>query len=374
MSTARKGPLLAPPADPPPRPVRWDDDEDDDVEPPKRKAWYSYLPLLAAVILMLLPHPSLLIVLVNYHLLVLNSPAQFLTHLAITYTLTFLAFSSLILILARDPGPVDADKAPETTAGSLDDMDFMQALLATEDLEPQTQAPGRWCKKCAASKPERTHHCSTCGRCVLKMDHHCFWLGDRCIGHRTYSAFIHLLTCITLLSVYVAALCVEAVYFAFTNPLAIDENTPLHDIYLAFYGIIMTLVFGSFWIYHLYLVTTNQTTLEHLSPYLLLRHLPPLPEQTDQSHFLSNPPLEHELSYAQRRVVREAHFHLRIYDVGWRKNWGQVVGWDRPWGWLHRLTVGGGGKGDGRTFPHNPRADDLLARLAAEIVAVDKHE
>lgn len=29
------------------------------------------------------------------------------------------------------------------------------------------------CKKCIAPKPPRTHHCSICNRCVLKMDHHC---------------------------------------------------------------------------------------------------------------------------------------------------------------------------------------------------------
>lgn len=29
------------------------------------------------------------------------------------------------------------------------------------------------CKKCIAPKPPRTHHCSVCQRCVLKMDHHC---------------------------------------------------------------------------------------------------------------------------------------------------------------------------------------------------------
>ena len=29
------------------------------------------------------------------------------------------------------------------------------------------------CKRCAAFKPIRAHHCSICGRCVVKMDHHC---------------------------------------------------------------------------------------------------------------------------------------------------------------------------------------------------------
>lgn len=30
----------------------------------------------------------------------------------------------------------------------------------------------RFCKKCQAYKPPRTHHCRRCGRCILRMDHH----------------------------------------------------------------------------------------------------------------------------------------------------------------------------------------------------------
>ncbi|KAI0057823.1 zf-DHHC-domain-containing protein [Artomyces pyxidatus] len=29
------------------------------------------------------------------------------------------------------------------------------------------------CTKCGVTKPERTHHCRICNRCVLKYDHHC---------------------------------------------------------------------------------------------------------------------------------------------------------------------------------------------------------
>ncbi len=32
-----------------------------------------------------------------------------------------------------------------------------------------------YCLKCEAYKPERSHHCSICQKCVLKMDHHCPW-------------------------------------------------------------------------------------------------------------------------------------------------------------------------------------------------------
>ncbi|CAM9376275.1 palmitoyltransferase ZDHHC16-like [Lampetra fluviatilis] len=47
------------------------------------------------------------------------------------------------------------------------------------------------CKRCIAPKPPRTHHCSICNRCILKMDHHCPWLNN-CVGnynHRYFFSF-----------------------------------------------------------------------------------------------------------------------------------------------------------------------------------------
>ena len=44
------------------------------------------------------------------------------------------------------------------------------------------------CKKCIAPKPPRTHHCSVCDACCLKMDHHCPWLNG-CVGHFNHRFF-----------------------------------------------------------------------------------------------------------------------------------------------------------------------------------------
>ncbi|XP_059152933.1 palmitoyltransferase ZDHHC16-like [Physella acuta] len=48
------------------------------------------------------------------------------------------------------------------------------------------------CKKCIAPKPPRTHHCTICASCILKMDHHCPWLNN-CVGfynHRYFFLFV----------------------------------------------------------------------------------------------------------------------------------------------------------------------------------------
>ena len=102
---------------------------------------------------MLAPHPSLLIVLTQYHWKLLQARGWFVTHLVITYTLSFLAFSSLIVILARDPGPVQQEKTSDRAVD--EDMDFTQALLSTN--EDDMTSPGKWCRKCWAPKPPRTH-------------------------------------------------------------------------------------------------------------------------------------------------------------------------------------------------------------------------
>lgn len=43
----------------------------------------------------------------------------------------------------------------------------------------------RYCKRCQAWKPERAHHCSVSGRCILKMDHYCIWVVN-CVGLLNY--------------------------------------------------------------------------------------------------------------------------------------------------------------------------------------------
>ncbi|XP_013882961.1 probable palmitoyltransferase ZDHHC16 isoform X1 [Austrofundulus limnaeus] len=57
------------------------------------------------------------------------------------------------------------------------------------------------CKKCVTPKPPRTHHCSICNICVLKMDHHCPWLNN-CVGHFNHRYFFSFCLYMTLGCIY----------------------------------------------------------------------------------------------------------------------------------------------------------------------------
>jgi len=46
----------------------------------------------------------------------------------------------------------------------------------------------QWCDVCQGYKAPRAHHCRKCGRCVLKMDHHCPWINN-CVGHYNHGHF-----------------------------------------------------------------------------------------------------------------------------------------------------------------------------------------
>lgn len=67
------------------------------------------------------------------------------------------------------------------------------------------------CKKCNNIKPPRTHHCSVCQACVVKMDHHCPWVNN-CVGHGNYRYFYGFLLWTTVATFYLSVVMIPAVF------------------------------------------------------------------------------------------------------------------------------------------------------------------
>ncbi|KAM0671884.1 hypothetical protein CWI42_040210 [Ordospora colligata] len=74
----------------------------------------------------------------------------------------------------------------------------------------------KFCKKCINYRPERAHHCSSCGHCIKKMDHHCFWINN-CVNYDNQGHFIRFLLFSALANFVVflsaAAKCVQILVY-----------------------------------------------------------------------------------------------------------------------------------------------------------------
>jgi len=80
--------------------------------------------------------------------------------------------------------------------------DKLELNESDANVETLVKLPYRFCTKCNLPKPMRTHHCSVCGTCCLKMDHHCPWFGT-CIGFRNYKHFFMFVLLVNVLAIWV---------------------------------------------------------------------------------------------------------------------------------------------------------------------------
>lgn len=148
-----------------------------------------------------------------------------------------------------------------------------ESRSTTTSLTVKANGEVRFCKKCQARKPDRAHHCSTCRRCVLKMDHHCPWLAT-CIGLRNHKAFLLFLIYTTLFSLFCFAVGGSWLWEEIVSDTTyIETLMPVQYVVLTVIAGIIALVVGAFTAWHIMLASRGQTTIECLEK---TRYLSPL--------------------------------------------------------------------------------------------------
>ena len=134
----------------------------------------------------------------------------------------------------------------------------------------------RYCFMCNLFKPDRCHHCSSCEKCILNMDHHCPWVNN-CIGFFNRKYFILLLVYVFLMTyfywisaIYDTFECAlwiiglfKAYNFGDTFPVLIFSQKVLSI--LLWLGIfVLSMLITMFSRFHFKLLFENKTTIENL--------------------------------------------------------------------------------------------------------------
>ncbi|XP_014208446.1 palmitoyltransferase ZDHHC16A [Copidosoma floridanum] len=225
------------------------------------------------------------------------------------------------------------------------------------------------CKKCIKPKPPRTHHCSVCNKCILKMDHHCPWLNN-CVGHFNHRYFFQYMVFTVLGIIFIIVFGIQLAYEEFFlspepelegHPVRIINNSELVPVpesfdhlsmeereeiarqaanrreneykrklilLAAFIAVATLLSLGGLTVWHAILINRGESSVEgHINASL------------------------------EKKFKAQGKKYRNPYDFGWRDNWRLFLGLkDRNWWYI--------------LFPstHKPYGDGLLWNT------VDKNE
>jgi palmitoyltransferase len=214
---------------------------------------------------------------------------------------SLLSISSFLLLVRtkQDPGEIEINsKGILERQITLSDSSIK---LKYTPLMIMKLMPCNGCKFCKISElPLRSNHCEKCERCIRKYDHHCKLIGG-CIGENNHLVFV--------LFLFTQSLIFVLGIFALIKRLSVQQNFVkfLMFGYIAIIGFIVS-VFGIYFIFHIYLLLTNQTTYEIF--------------HKNQCPYLRIFKQERIKIYLDRGIELGANFSFHPFDSGIRKNLG----------------------------------------------------
>ncbi|XP_047312332.1 probable protein S-acyltransferase 7 [Impatiens glandulifera] len=184
--------------------------------------------------------------------------------------IVFTAYDLLLLLITsgRDPGIIPRNANPpesEAIDGIPEGVNSQRLPRTREVTVNGVHVMIKYCDTCMLYRPPRSSHCSICNNCVERFDHHCPWVGQ-CIGLRNYRFYFMFVSSTTILCLYVFG-------FSWVYIKRIMDSEGINiwkamiktpaSIALILYTFICMWFVGGLSAFHLYLMSTNQTTYEN---------------------------------------------------------------------------------------------------------------
>lgn len=139
----------------------------------------------------------------------------------------------------------------------------VKEFLETEEIEKRNYT---FCRKCNKKRPLRTHHCSICDKCIIRMDHHCPWINN-CIGIKNYKMFYLLILYTTILFCFVFITLSYSIISGYNKKILIIDGFYIYNLFfLCLISFVFSIVFLVFLKYHTqFVIIKNRTTLENIA-------------------------------------------------------------------------------------------------------------
>lgn len=197
------------------------------------------------------------------------SPGVSVLHRYAAYAVVAINFVAFVLCSVVQPG-----KVTEENSGRLRGMYSQDDHLFFDGD----------CETCKTHKPPRSKHCSLCDACVVRCDHHCFWV-NACVGLHNHRWFLLWLATLFVICTYGCYLLFLTMASFVRQHRLWEAEVLLHDgsveamtwshllkhlvrvetgnVGLFIFLFLLQFLVGSFLGQHLYLVATNQTVNEY---------------------------------------------------------------------------------------------------------------
>ncbi|CAE7617302.1 CGT1 [Symbiodinium sp. CCMP2592] len=149
-----------------------------------------------------------------------DSPFLDMVVLPIVWIAAFAAVFTLVSIVFGDTGEI---RRSEASCYPIPDRARAMILLGSSKTEDCPNIGGldgqSYCTRCCVWRPEGSHHCRTCQRCVTGFDHHCSFFG-RCITRQNMCSFR------TIIGLFFVGAAAQMITVAITNSAPARSPSP----------------------------------------------------------------------------------------------------------------------------------------------------